>query len=784
MTSLPRILAALTLALWLALLPCPGASAQPPDLANRPVSEIKIQGLAKVNATLVTNQIRLKSGDPYDARVVQDDIVRITHLGRFGSVTARVEPRADGSVALIYVVQELPLLADVQVVGNKEVSDQKLLQLAVLRAGDPVDPFLIQRAIRQMQKEYELQGYFEADISDDKKVLDDSGVLIFKVREGPLATIRGIKFEGNEVYSSDELRGHIKSTTYFPIFRKGEVNREQLEADAARLRDFHRDRGYLDAQVGRRIELSPNQKDAVVVFVISEGRQFTVDQIKIEGNQLFSQDQIRQAMVLKAGDVFTAERLRDTLRAVTDLYGKLGFIEATIRIDRLFHEREPKVDLRVTVDEGHPYVVGKVTVVGNYNTQDKVVLREVRGMRPGRRFDRAGIELTEQRLRESPLFTDAKVSIQGTPEELTRDVVVEVKEGQTGSLSFGAGISSDAGVIGAIDVIQRNFDIADTPESIGELFTAKAFRGAGQYFSLNLQPGNEFSRYSISFREPYLFESDFFFDTSLFYFTRDREKYNEERIGGGVGIGQRFGDIWSGAVRLRAEQLSISDIEVDAPVDVFAVAGSSLITSAGFTLVRDTSDSRIFPTRGSRTELGIVRAGVLGGDYDFTAATIDFRKFWTVDEDFFGYKTIVSLRSEIGYIFEGDQAPVFERFYAGGHRTFRGYRFRGVGPRGIRSDTLTLGDDPVGGDWLFLLGLEYNFPIYQDIFRGVIFTDTGTVQKDLGFDEYRVSIGAGIRLKIPFLGQAPFALDFAVPIVSQEGDEEQIFSFDLALPFQ
>ncbi|HEX7010777.1 MAG TPA: BamA/TamA family outer membrane protein, partial [Phycisphaeraceae bacterium] len=142
--------------------------------------------------------------------------------------------------------------------------------------------------------------------------------------------------------------------------------------------------------------------------------------------------------------------------------------------------------------------------------------------------------------------------------------------------------------------------------------------------------------------------------------------------------------------------------------------------------------------------------------------------------------------------YEISDVPLYERFYAGGHRSFRGFEYRGVGPRGIRADTGELGDDPVGGDWLLLTGLEYQFPLlgrpnpgeHTGLLNGVVFTDMGTVQDDVGLDEWRVSVGAGLRLKIPFLGQAPFALDFAIPLLRQDGDEEQFFSFDLALPLR
>lgn len=756
--------------------------AQGVEVAHRPISAIRVEGLKQVNEKLVRNQIRVNVGEPYDARVVQEDIVRITHLGRFGSVRARVEPQQDGTVVLAYQVDEQPLLTFVQTVGNKAITDQELLDLVRLRAGDPIDQFLIDRGIQEIKRAYTKKGYFVTDVIVDKEMLNESGVLLYRVREGPQPRIRGLRFEGNETFTDDQLRSKIKSKTYIWILRKGEMNREQLDTDATLVRDFYRDRGYLDAEVGRRIDLSPDQKDAVVVFVVHEGLRYTVDKIRIEGVQLFQGGQILENMPLKVGDIYSADRLKKSTEAVINQYGDLGFIEAKVEIERLFHENEPMVDLQVKVVEGMPYLVNKMSVKGNLLTKEKVVERQYRGLRPGDRFIRSGIAQTEQRLNESSLFSEAKVSVQGDASQESRDIITEVKERNTGSLSFGAGVSSDAGVIGAIDLIQRNFDIADVPESAGEFFTGKAFRGAGQYFALSLQPGNQTSRYSVTFREPYLLDTDYFLDTSLFYFTRNRDKYDEERIGGTVALGQRFGDVWSASVRLRGELIDISNVDADAPVDVFEVKGNSAITSAGFFVTRNTTDSRIFPTKGNRWEVGVSRAGLMGGDYDFNMISSDFRQYWTVDEDFFGRRTVLSLRNEIGQMLDGD-VPVFERFYAGGHRSFRGFGYRGAGPRGIRNDTKTLGDDPVGGSFIFLLGLEYNFPVFQDVVRVVLFTDTGTVQKETGLDQYRVSLGAGLRIKIPFLGQAPFALDVAVPVMKEKGDDVQYFSFDLAVPF-
>ncbi|MEX0742623.1 MAG: POTRA domain-containing protein, partial [Phycisphaeraceae bacterium] len=583
------------------------------------------------------------------------------------------------------------------------------------------------RGREEIRRLYHNDGYFLADAVIDEPTLEETGILIYRVREGPRVRVREINFEGNEVFPEALLRSEIGTRTYLPIIRAGTLSQEKIDQDVASIREYYLRNGYLDVRVGRRIELSDNQRDAAVTFLIDEGVRYTVSEISVAGNEQFSDEQIRHAITLKRGDVFSGDRQRSTHQALRDLYGKLGFIETDVDIARVFDPEQPTVDLRITVDESPRTTVGAVIIRGNPLTQDKVIRRELRGLQPGRPYDATGISLSERRIRETGIIDQATITVMGSPDDEVRDTLVEVVEGQTGSLSFGAAVSSDAGVFGAIDLTQRNFDITDVPESWGEFLTGRAFRGAGQSFSLSLQPGDRFQRYQVSFREPYLFESGFFLDTNAFFFQRRRESWDERRIGGTVGIGRRFGDVWSASLRGRLEQVEIFDVLDRAPVDVFDVEGDSLIDSIGFFVSRSTVDSRFFPTEGTRLTAGIERAGALGGDYEFTKLSADFNAFLAVDEDFFGRKTVLSLRVDTGYILEEDRAPLFERFYAGGHRTFRGFDFRGVGPRGIRADTGVEGTEPVGGRFMFLAGLEYNFPIWEETFRGVFFLDSGTV---------------------------------------------------------
>ena len=778
------------ISLWACL--CLSASpvdAQTIDPQGRPIADIRVEGLDNVSQQLVLNHVRSALGEPYDGDTVEQDLVRLTHLGRFNRVTAKVEPKDDGSVVLIYVVAEQAILTDVQVVGNKSIADSEILSMVLLRPGDPADSYLIEQGLQRIIRAYQDKGHFVADVTIDRTLLAESNILVYQIREGPRVKIKDIRFEGNTTYTGKQLKSKLRSKEYFPVFQKGELNREQLELDAAGVRDLYRQRGFLDAQVGRRIDLSPDEKEAIVTFLVEEGRQYTVQAVRIlppdnPQERLLPEDQIRMHLTLAPGDIYSANELTNSRQSLRDLYGQLGFLDVDVTITPLPYETQALVDLEVQINEGLPSTVGKVSITGNELTKQKVVLRQVRGMDPGRRFDLTGVDQTRRRITDGRLFSEGTVTILGEPRDGTRDVLIDVTEATTGSVSFGAGVSSDAGLIGAIDLTQRNFDITDAPQTPKEMFTGRAFRGAGQSFSLSLQPGNETSRYAISFSEPYLLETDYSLNTSLYLFERDRDDYDEERLGGSIGFGRRFGDVWSVRTSFRATTVDITDLEPEVPVDVAAVQGESDVTGAGFSVIRNTTDSSIFPTRGNRIEFSMERAGAFGGDYDFTRISTELRQFWTVDEDFFGRKTVVSWRIQAAIIPEDDEAPVFERLYLGGQSTFRGFEYRGVGPRGIRNDNGMLGDQAVGAEWLLATGVEYNFPIYTDTLRAVFFSDMGTLTDDPGVEDWRISIGTGLRVKLPIFGAAPFALDLAVPVVKESTDEEQLISFSLDLPFR
>jgi outer membrane protein insertion porin family len=359
---------------------------------------------------------------------------------------------------------------------------------------------------------------------------------------------------------------------------------------------------------------------------------------------------------------------------------------------------------------------------------------------------------------------------------------VEVAETNTGSFNFGASAGSDGGIAGIFSVTQRNFDITDTPDTFGEFFTGEAFRGGGQTFSILISPGDRVRNFSIGLTEPSLFDTDFAGSARLSYRQRIYSSYDENRYGGVFSLGRKFGSLWNLSVPLRLEQVEIDNIDADAPTEYFEDAESTFINSIGINLSRSSVDRNSLPTKGYRIEVGAEQFGLLGDD-NFQVLSAEYAQYFELERDVLGRSTTLLFKTRTAYI-PGDEtvAPFYERQYLGG-QNFRGFALRGASPVGIRNDNGQVSDDPVGGNFMFFAGVEVVRPIFQDFLAGVVFLDSGTVERDFGFNEYRASVGLGFRLAVPALSNVPLAFDFGFPIMKQETDRERLFTFTLEVPF-
>ena len=759
-------------------------------LADRPISSVKVEGLERTNDQLVRNNLRTASGQPFDSTAIKEDVETLYRLGQFDTVVAEAELNDNGTVDVIYIVEEQPLITAIQVVGNKAISDQELVKAIPLFAGGPRDDFLLEQAILRIKDLYRYKGFYLAEVEVDESRLRNSGILIIRIVEGPRVRIKEIEFVGNRSVPANELSIEISTKPYIPFFRKGQLEPEKIVDDVAKLDKFYKDHGFVDVRVDSRILLSPNNREAKVVFLIEEGRQYRLRQVVVQADtpsgtsQVFSTEQVRNLLAIRPGDNYTKNLVRRSVERLEESYRLMGYINANIRQREIRVGDQPEVDLLLGISAGEPVNAGLVKIQGNFLTKDKVIRRLVR-IEPGRPLDGREIELSKLRIEASQLFNNVRVTVQ-QPEggQLnTRDILVEVAEKNTGSFNFGAGLSSDAGVFGEISLKQNNFDIADWPLSFKELVNARAFRGAGQTMEIALSPGDEVSTYSFSIGEPHLFNTDISTNFTGYYRNRFYDTYHEERLSAALGFGRRLGDVWQVGMTGRYQNVTLRNFSPDTPIEVYDDRGPDNVMDLRTTLTRSTINSFYRPSRGSRLSLSLAPFWVTNTGNFFLSAEAGLTTYLTLSEDFLGRKSTLKLTSRFAYIF-GGQAPTFEKFYLGGN-SFRGFQFRTISPKatGTVGSPTTPINEPVGGSFLIFAGAQYEFPVIGDSFNSVIFIDSGTVEDTVRFEGYRVSVGIGIRLYIPQLGPAPLAFDFGFPILKQAEDEKQLFSFSMALPF-
>ena len=602
--------------------------------------------------------------------------------------------------------------------------------------------------------------------------------------------------------SESYIKWRIQTKSYIWILRKGQLDEDKLQGDVAAIRQMYLKKGYLDVRVSYTLEFAEDKAKVTVRFVVLEGQQYHIGKINLSGNTVFQRYELMgDTSKFGSGSVAEQDKIDNLRKHIEDAYGHEGYVTRFVEITTAFTETPGIVDLNINITEGSPYLVGRVIVRGNPNIQDRVIRRQMR-IYPDQTFDLVQVSKSIDRLKALGIFQDVKVNPVASPDNPpnVRDALVEVAEGQTGKFSIGAGVSTNSGLVGQISIEQQNFDITNFPHSFDEFIRGQSFKGAGQYFQLLLEPGTEFQRYMVTFREPYLFDSPYSFSNDLYYFTRARESWDERRIGDIVTLGRRFGDVWALSLAFRAEQVSLTHPQDvfedrltqahqpifgpggtvsyfnDTAQEILNEEGSHFLTSIKPAVVRDTTDSRTFPTTGTRTSLTIEQYGALGGEIDITKIVFNFAAFYTVHTDLFDRKTVFAWKNEVGMIPWG-ASPTYERFYLGGIGELRGFRFRGVSPR---SGPL---EDPIGGNFYWLTTGELNYPIYEELLRGVVFLDVGTVEKDIELNSIRSDAGVGVRVSLPLFGGLPIALDFAYPITKQTNDETQFISVSLGVPF-
>ena len=754
--------------------------------AQMKVVEVRVEGNEVLSDGAVLANVKTRVGENYSEKIVTEDVRRLLLTGRFSRVEATRTPAADGMIVTFHVA-ERPVVAKLAFVGNKELKDEDLLGHLSFAAQDPLNLSAVENGRESILTAYRSRGYYFATVKYDRSAVVKKREVVYEIVEGPRVHISRIRFEGNTYFHGLQLRMKIGSAQRFWPFTTGQLDLEQVARDVSALRSYYVEEGFLDAEVGYRLEFSDDKKKVILTFLIEQRQRYRVNRIIFRGNVVYSDAVLRGRLSLSRGKFLTALKLRRDTQALINTYGESGYIEATVVAKRQYVDptapppewarhldagKPALVNIIFEIEEKDQYTVGRIIIRGNTLTQARVIRRELR-FYPEQLFNTVAVEESRKRLRETWLFEDVTITPTGKAPGV-RNALVQVKEGKTAEFLAGVGISSNSGLLGTISFTQRNFDILGWPKQWKQFTTGEAFKGAGQVFRIVAEPGLSMSRFHIQWTEPYIFDLPYSLDTKGFYFTRGRESYDETRYGGVVSVGHRFKNRWYGEVSSRAEGVKLDDFDWDTAPEITTDGGTTALVGIKGTLVRDRTDSRWMPSRGDRFRVSYEQ---VAGDFTFGRATGEYRIYRTLYVDPLDRKHILAGRVAGGYIC-GD-APVFERFYGGGIGSVRGFEYRGISPR----SAAVFSDDPIGGDFLVFAGAEYSFPLLGDQLRGVVFLDSGTVEDTFTVTTYRVSAGFGIRWIIPLFGPVPMSFDFGFPLNKDDEDDTQIFSFSLGFTF-
>lgn len=641
----------------------------------------------------------------------------------------------------------------------------------------------------------------------------------YTINEGPRYRLRNIELEGNKVFNTEELLSdfRLEPGEYF--------NARFLNEDVSDMREKYGSTGRLFAKIEAVPRFETKGDDTVdLVYRIDEDKPYTIRRVNVHVDAPGGTPHTRETVVLNRLLVSPGE-LADPLlidkskgRLKGQLFLPSGPGAPRIQISRVEQSSDPfagrtargqspwesAFEMNSRMAPG--YSGGPSALTTKERSVGSGLLAPVQNIRaketsPDRRpAESTGFPATiaepadepfsfirgqspSQPVPFNPLYDN---STRGDPyggiagqysraiEQGQADLDVFVTETQTGRLMFGVGVNSNAGVVGSIVLEENNFDITRIPTSVRDFTDGNAFRGNGERFRIEVVPGEFISRYLMSWQTPYFLDTNFSFGVSGFYYNRFLPDWDESRLGGRISLGYQIDKWWSFTTSFRLESVELDRFATTATLPIITASqGTNFLSTARAALAHDTRDSAFLPSEGHFFEAAFEQGF---GDFVYPRLELQGTQYYKVYERADGGgRHIISLRGE--YDWSDTGTPLFERYFAGGYQSFRGFAFRGVSP--------TAGGIRVGGDNMILASAEYSMPVTADeMVRVVGFVDAGTVEDSedtLSLDRMRLTAGVGLRIQIPAMGPAPLAFDFGIPIESQPGDEERVFSFYIGI---
>ncbi len=736
------------------------AEAPAPEETFPFVTAIEIRGNTAISSNTVVSKMKTRIGSPYQETIISDDLKRLYLLGFFSDIKVDTEPYKEG-LKVIVTVQERPIIEKIVFSGIRRLTmkEDKIKAQLKSRETQYLDYPNLAEDVRTIKKLYEKIGYGAAQVTDavDLNKQTNKAIVRFEISEGQRMKVREIVTRGNTAFSRKRLIKLMKTRNAW-LFNAGVLKEETLSEDIERVRSFYRREGYADAEVDYDVEQIGEKPQLRLILMIQEGKKYLVGTVTVEGYQDIAEKEVlSQLKVCTTGGIFSQEGMQQDIANIQSLYFERGYISVQIQEASSLNAQTGRIDIKYRITENEVSFVDRIKIRGNVKTKDVVIRRELR-IFPGDKFDGKKLRRSKERLTNLGFFEEVSYDTEDTDTPDRKDLIVDVKESKTGSFSFGGGYSTVDQLVGFVEVEQKNFDWKNFPY----------FTGDGQELKARASFGSISQGYLLSFTEPWIFDYPVSFGFDGYKRENKREEdigygYDQDISGGDVRLSKEVGEYIRASLTYRNDTIRIANIVDDATADLKQEEGKNNISSLQMGLSFDSRDN-IFDTHSGNYLLGTFEGagGPFGGDKDFwkfSGRASHYFPLWR--------SSSLEVRGRVGVVKPyGDSArvPIYERFFAGGAYTIRGYDERSVGP----IDGVT--KDPLGGESLAVGNIEYTYPIF-DFLKAAVFYDVGNVWAkvgDLGSGGYKSGMGLGVRIKTPI---GPIMLDYGIPLQKEPGEE-------------
>jgi outer membrane protein insertion porin family len=759
------------------------------------IKDIKIEGLQRTEPGTVFNYLPVQVGDTMTEDKSSEAIKSLYRTGFFKDV--RIE--ADQNILLI-TVQERPSIADIQFSGNKAFQSDKLkegMKGIGLAEGQIYDKSKLEFAEQEIKKQYLAQGKYTATVKTSASPLERNRVAIrFDIEEGIVSRIKEINVVGNQLYNKSDITSEfeLKTTNWLSWWYKDDqYSKQKLTSDLEKLKSFYMNRGYLEFSIdSTQVSITPDKEDVYITINISEGPKYKVSDVKLAGDlQQVPESELQNLIKIKKDDIFNREKITESTKAMNGRLGNDGFAFSNVNAIPEINKEEHTASFTFFVDPGRKVYVRRIDIEGNERTRDDVIRREFRQIESGW-YAADKIDRSKVRLNRTQFFSDVNIETPAVPGSTDQvDLKVKVTERNTGSIMFGAGLSSSEGLVGSFNVTQANF------------------LGTGDRVSAQVNTGSVNKTYSLSVTQPFYTPEGI--SRSYDVYRRDVNtsslnivSYNTSSYGAGIRFTVPLSEKNAISYGLVLDNTRVSNLVSGVSPDAYiqycstvngkdwttnpsdACSMNSLTASLGWS--NDTRDDILFPKKG---ELRRVNGEVTTPGLDMQIYKVTLQETW--------YKDVTKdltfmLNGQFGYAnsYGGKEFPFFKNFYVGGVNTVRGYAQGAMGPYctpgSAACPSLTSTNNIfLGGNKEIIGNAELFMPIpfmkNNNQFRLSAFVDAGNVYSSdqaINLGDLRYSAGMGVLWVSPF---GPLKLVYARPFHNQPSDKTESIQFQMGQQF-